>query len=90
MVGNGYLVVSRITGLHTTQLDVFDPDGRYVYKLKLPENMKDMEPRFHGDRLCGIKTVEDRSIYEVYRVTNLPEFSKNNKTQKNGLLIGGV
>lgn len=72
-VGNGFLAVSRITGLHTTEFDVFDTEGRYLYILKLPEDMKDMELRFHGNSLYGVKTSDDESTFEMYRVINFSE-----------------
>lgn len=35
----GYLAVSRITGPDETEVDVFDPDGKYMYILKTEQGV---------------------------------------------------
>ncbi len=66
----GFFAVSRVTGIETLDIDVFDQEGRYIYQLKFPEEMPqpDLRLYFHGDTVSFIHTVDDRDIYTLYRI----------------------
>ena len=74
MLPKGYLAVYRISGVRETEIDVFDQEGRFVYVLKMPENMELRETIFYD---FGFSTIDygggDYPIYYEYRIINLPE-----------------
>jgi hypothetical protein len=75
---HGFLAVYRVSGLREAEIDIFDPDGRYIYIMKLPEGMELREPIFF---ISGFSTIEDRDdmpVYVEYRVKNFPEIFSNN------------
>ena len=75
---HGFLAVYRVSGLREDEIDIYDPDGRYVYVMELPEGMELRRPVFLD---FGFSTIEDRDdipVYVEYRVKNLPDiFSEN-------------
>ncbi|MGB2906371.1 MAG: hypothetical protein WBB73_04680 [Candidatus Aminicenantaceae bacterium] len=73
MLPKGYLAVYRITGPQQTTIDVFDPEGRYVYELKMPEGIKPEITGFYGFGFTNIETRDDLSVYIEYRIRNLPK-----------------
>jgi len=70
---NGYLAVYRISGLKEYEMDVFDDQGRYLYKIECPENVNLNNASFYDFGLSTVETVDDFSVYVEYRVKNLPE-----------------
>ncbi len=73
MLPKGYLAVYRISGIKETEIDVFDPEGRFIYVLKIPENMELRETAFYDFGFSTIDRGGDYPIYYEYRVINLPE-----------------
>lgn len=73
MLPKGYLAVYRISGIKETEIDVFDPDGRFIYVLKMPENIELRETVFYDFGFSTIDRGGDYPIYYEYRVINLPE-----------------
>jgi hypothetical protein len=77
---NGYLAVYRIAGVQEYEIDVFDSQGRYVYILKLPENVKLSSENFYDFGFSTIEVKDDFPVYVEYRITNLPEiFSESDE-----------
>jgi hypothetical protein len=70
---NGFLAVYSVAGLESSQVDIFDAGGKYVYRLKLPEELRGKHPRFDRDGLYIIDTDEERQVYREYTIKNLPE-----------------
>jgi hypothetical protein len=70
---NGYLVVRRVSGVEKLEADVFDPEGRYLYALKVPEGISLERATFHGSGFSLIQYKEDYPVYIDYRIKNLPE-----------------
>lgn len=67
----GYLAISRITGVNSLEIDIFDSNGVYVYLVKLPEGIPDLF-LFHENKLVVIEQNDSSSVYEEYQITNLP------------------
>ena len=76
---HGYLAVHRVSGPRETEIDIFDPDGRYLYIMKLPEGMELRNPCFYDFGFSTIETQEDMPVYVEYRVKNLPEIFSGNR-----------
>ena len=75
---HGFLAVYRVSGPREAEIDIYDPEGRYVYIMKLPEGMELRNPGFYEFGFANIETREDMPVYVEYRITNLPEiFSEN-------------
>ncbi len=70
---NGYMAVYRISGLKEYEMDVFDDQGRYMYKIECPENVDLNSASFYDFGLSTVETVNDFPVYVEYRVKNLPE-----------------
>ncbi len=75
---NGYLAVYRISGLKKYEVDVFDDQGRYLYKIEGPEDVNLDSAFFYDFGLSTVKTVDDFPVYMEYRVKNLPEIFNGN------------
>lgn len=73
MLPKGYLGVYRISGIRETEIDVFDPDGQFVYILKKPENLELRNTVFYDFGFSTIPIAGDYPIYYEYRIKNLPE-----------------
>ncbi len=65
--------VYRVIGLKKTELDVFDSDGRYLYAVTWPENVRSDELKFLASGFGTIEQDGDYSVYREYRIKNLPE-----------------
>jgi hypothetical protein len=73
----GHLAVFRITGANTIELDIFDPEGRYLFNAIVPAGLRSGELQFFSTGLGAIEQDGDYSVYREYRIKNLPEiFSK--------------
>jgi hypothetical protein len=69
---NGYVLVFRIVGMRKLEIDVFDPDGLYVYALQPPRGMSFEWASFHGRGFAVTEQSGDFEIYSDYRIKNLP------------------
>jgi len=70
---NGYFGVKRVTGVESVELDIFDPEGRFV-DLILPSGADLDLASFHffEDSVGYIHHLEDRDVYSEYRIKNIP------------------
>jgi hypothetical protein len=68
----GYLAALRISGPKKIEVDVYDPDGRYVHILRLPEGMRLERHRFYSFGFSTQETRDEYPVYQEYRVKNLP------------------
>jgi hypothetical protein len=73
----GYLVVYRIIGPKEFDIDVFDPEGKYTYILKLPEGISLERARFYDFGFTTIMEQDELPIYFEFRIKNLPEIFTN-------------
>lgn len=74
----GYFVVNRITGPRTYENDIFDPEGRYIYRLKFPGKEEPPVIRFYSEGLIGmVESIDERDVYREYRIKNLTEIFGN-------------
>ena len=69
----GHLGVFRITGPKKTELDVFDADGRYLYLLLSPSDLRPITSRFFSAGYAAIGQEGDYPVYREYRIKDLPE-----------------
>ena len=70
----GYLAVFRVVGINMYEVDIFDPEGHYVYSVRPLEEIALDEVKFFSFGFGRIKTREDGyMIYEEYAVQNIPE-----------------
>ena len=77
LLPNGYLGVYRISGPKKVDLDVFDPEGRFIYTLVPSEEFEMNHSVFYDFGFSNIETRGDYPIYVEYRITNVTEiFSK--------------
>ena len=70
---NGYMAVSRITGPDETEVDVFDPDGKYVYILKTEQDVSLDKAEYYDFGFGELEERDDLYVYVEYRIKNLPE-----------------
>jgi len=73
LLSRGYTAVYSISGIEKYTIDVYDPEGKFLYVLNPPEGLplEDAEYYEYGFGLKEEK--EDRDVYVEYRVKNLPE-----------------
>lgn len=69
----GYLAVYRVSGPKMFEIDVYDPEGRFVYILKVPVAISMEDARFYDFGFSTLETRDDFRFYVEYRVKNLPE-----------------
>jgi hypothetical protein len=73
----GHLGVFRIIGTKKTELDIFDAEGRYLYALVVPPDLRTDSFKFFSSGYATIEPDGDYTVYREYRIKNLPEiFSK--------------
>jgi hypothetical protein len=71
---NGYLAVYRVSGVETVEVDVFDPEGRFVYIMKHPEGVSLETVKFYDFGFAIKETKEDGlEVYAEYKIKNLPD-----------------
>ncbi len=71
---NGYLAVYRVVSINEYEIDIFNPDGHYVYSVSPLENIPLDGVKFYDFGFARIKTKEDGfMVYEEYAIQNLPE-----------------
>jgi len=74
---NGYLAAYRVAGIDSYEIDIFNPDGHFVYSVAPLESIDLDEVKFYGFGFARIKTKDDGfMIYEEYRIKNLPDIFK--------------
>ncbi len=69
----GHLAVYRISGPKEYEVDIFDEQGRYMYKIETPENINLDRAVFYDFGFSTVETVDDFPVYVEYRIKNLPE-----------------
>ncbi|MFC2161371.1 hypothetical protein ACFLRW_04400 [Acidobacteriota bacterium] len=71
---NGFLAVYRVAGIDRYEIDIFNPDGHYIYSVSPLKEIALDEVKFNSYGFARIKTREDGfMVYEEYIVNNLPE-----------------
>lgn len=70
---NGHVAVYRISGPNEFEIDIFDDQGKYVYKIEPPENIDFKRADFYDFGFTTVETVDEFPVYVEYRVKNLPE-----------------
>jgi hypothetical protein len=69
----GYVAVYPITGMETIEIDIYDPEGRFLYVLNPPHGLSLEEAQFFDFGFILKEEKEDRDVYAEYRIKNLPE-----------------
>jgi hypothetical protein len=70
----GYLAVYRVSGVQTYEVDVFDPEGKFVYIVKPPEGISLDDVKFYDFGFATRETQEDEFlVYTEYTIKNLPD-----------------
>ena len=69
----GYVAVYRVSGPKMFEIDVYDPEGRFVYILKVPAAISMEEARFYNFGFSTLESHDDFRFYVEYKVKNLPE-----------------
>ncbi len=73
----GHLAVYRVSGVQTYEVDVFDPEGRFMYIIKPPEGISLDDVKFYDFGFATTKTQEDEFlVYTEYSINNLPDIFK--------------
>jgi len=73
----GYLAVYRISGAGNFEIDVYDPEGKYVYIIKAPEDISLERPAFYEFGFGIQEERDEMPVYLEYRIKNLPEIFGN-------------
>lgn len=73
----GYMAVYVITGLRTFTIDVYDPEGRFLYVLNPPRDLSLEWAQFNDFGFSLREEKEDRDVYVEYTIRNLPEIFGN-------------
>ncbi len=74
----GYLGVKRVSGLKQFEIDVFDPDGRYVYVINLNDKSLFNSAQYFPGGFATVKETDDGILYQEFLIKNLPEIFRNN------------
>jgi hypothetical protein len=69
----GYLAVYRVSGPKMFEIDVYDPEGRFVYILKVPDEISMEDAIFYDFGFSTLENRDDFRFYVEYKVKNLPE-----------------
>lgn len=70
----GYFAVYKVTGINKFEIDIFSPEGHYIYSVTPLENIDLDEVKFHSFGFARINTKDDGyMIYEEYKIKNLSE-----------------
>jgi hypothetical protein len=69
----GYLAVYRVSGIKKFEVDVFDPQGSYLYALDPPPDVKMDKAQFFNFGFGTVEEAGDSFVYREYRIKNLPE-----------------
>lgn len=72
-LGGGALAVYRFTGLSSSEIDIFDGDGRFIYTIKSSPRFPDPgKLNFCKGGFGVIGRSDEADVYTFYRVANLP------------------
>lgn len=83
---NGYLAVYRVVGINKYEIDIFNPDGHYIYSASPLEDIALDVVKFYGFGFARIKTKDDGfMVYEEYAIQNLPEIFGNPRFGSGGI-----
>lgn len=69
----GWLAAFRVAGVGELEVDVFDPEGKYVYRLEPPPGIPLSAAVFHETGFAVIEEMDDFRVYRDYRIRNLAE-----------------
>ncbi len=69
----GFLAAFRWISVEESEIDVFDPAGRFVYTLALPDGIDLHHPFFFDSGIAGVIYGDETTTYVEYRIKNLPE-----------------
>jgi hypothetical protein len=72
----GWVAAYRITGVELFDIDIFDPQGKYMYILEPPKGMSLDGAVFHDTGFALVQEKGDAFCYADYRIKNLPEIFK--------------
>lgn len=78
----GLLAVFRITGLETSEIDIFDREGRFLSTVQMPAEFRTKKIKFYRDQLTYITNGPDYDIYERFEISNLSDILKQNIRSK--------
>ena len=73
----GYVAVYPITRMETIEIDIYDPEGRFIYRLNPPQGLSLEEAQFLDFGFVLKEEKEDRDVYAEYRIKNLPEIFRD-------------
>ena len=73
----GYLAVYRISGPGNFEIDVYDPEGKYIYIITAPEDISLDRPSFYEFGFGIQEERDEMPVYVEYRIKNLPEIFNN-------------
>ncbi len=73
----GYVAVYVITGLGSFNIDVYDPEGRFLYVLNPPQGLSLEWAQFNDFGFALREEKEDRDVYVEYKIKNVPEIFGN-------------
>ena len=73
----GYVAVYVITGLGSFNIDVYDPEGRFLYVFNPPQDLSLEWAQFNDFGFSLREEKEDRDVYVEYTIKNLPEIFGN-------------
>lgn len=77
---NGYIGLVRYKDVNeVTELDIFDPEGRFIYTVQSSEEITNfIKVSFSKNKRVGtLKRIDDKDVYVEYRVKNLLELFEN-------------
>lgn len=74
----GHLILRRTTGYQKYEMDIFDPNGQFIHTIKPGPLYPDLaRAGFLNGKLAVFQESEDRDIFILYRVKNLPGIFNN-------------
>jgi len=71
-LSNGHVLIRQVVGYKKDALDVFSKEGKYLYRIKLPEPLNLTNVKFYKGILSGIEEREDTNVYHEYKIKSLP------------------
>jgi hypothetical protein len=73
MLGNGNILVKRVSGVTKTELDILDKTGALICQLQLPLKPNTTQYKIQNGTVLTIEEQEDRNIYYEYKITGVPQ-----------------
>lgn len=75
---NGYIAVYRVSNVQTYEVDIFDPEGKFVYIVEPPKEFSLERMKFYSFGFATKETKEDGlEVYTEYVIKNLPDIFQN-------------